>query len=340
MSIKATISTVGAGIVGLAIVIVVLSSVVGLALGFVGGEAAVVEPAPSDYTVVGENQEAQDLTVTASTGTAVELASDGYVDIPAPNSSTRADGWALAVTVEPDSLDSESAYTIYAEANATIYVGYEAGNYSAWYESASGSHGYVTAPASGDRQALGVAYNASVGALELYRDGERVDSSVLTASAEPRQPAYEWAGSLDEFRRYEAPIGAAGHAAYASDAVQVIDADNATHRVMFNDVAPETVYYADGDAELVGETSLGDGVAPPPMERGVDYEIRTDPLSVRATSDGYLADAPVLFADTPAGPFGQLLTTVTGIGGSALGVLIIGLLAAAGVAVIDEFDSM
>jgi hypothetical protein len=339
MSIKETISTVGAGIVGLAVVIVVLSSVVGLALGFVGGSTAIIEPAPSDYTVVGDNQEAQDLTVTPSTGTAVELASDGYVDIPAPNASTRSDGWALAVTAEPQTIDANNSYTIYAEANATIYVGYEAGNYSAWYESDSGSHGYVTAPASGGREAIGVQYNTSVGELELYLDGTQVDSSVLTATPEPRQPAYEWDGTLDEFRRYEAPIGAAGHAAYASDAVQVIDPENATHRVMFNDVAPETVYYADGDAQLVGETSLVDGVAPPTMERGVDYEVRTDPLSVRATSDGYLADAPVLFADTPAGPFGRLLNTLTRIGGSALGVLIIGLLAAAGIAVIDEFDS-
>lgn len=339
MSIEDTISTVGGAIVGIAVVVVVLASVFGIAFGLVGGGDTVLEPAPSAFTEIGDGDNGDEVTVTPSTATAVELVANGYVEIPEPNASTRADGWALAVTAEPQTIDANNSYTIYAEANATIYVGYEAGNYSAYYESASDTHGYVTAPASGGREAIGVQYNTTVGELELYLNGTQVDSSVLTATAEPRRPAYEWDGTLDEFRRYEQPIGAAGHAAYAADAVQVIDPTNATHRAMFNDNAPSEVYYADGDATLVGETALVDGVEPPAMDRGVDYEVRIDPLAVRATSDGYLANAPVLFATTPPGPFGSLLTTLQGVGGSALGLLVIGILAMAAVAVIDEFNS-
>jgi len=344
MSTKETISTVGAGIVGLAVVIVVLNSVFGLAFDFVGGDSGadqVFEPAPDALTFVTDGTSVSDaFDVTPGTGTAVGLFADGYVDIPPPDAATRADGWAIVVTAEPQTIDSDNSYTVYAEDNATIYVAYEAGNYSAWYES-NGSHGYVTAPASGGQESIGVQYNSSVGELELYLDGAKVDSSVLSASAEPRQPAYEWDGTLDEFRRYERSIGAAGHAAYAADPVQVIDPANGTHRAMFNSDHSDEVYFANGSASLIGDTEIVDGVQPPELDRGSDFELATDPIRIRATSGGYLDRAPVVFVFADGGTvFGALLQQLAAVGGSALGLLVVGVLVAAAVAVTEEFGGM
>lgn len=340
-----TVSTVGSALVGLAVVVVVLNSVFGVAFGFVGGDSGadkVFEPAPDALSVVTDGTSVNDaFDVTPGTGTAAGLSADGYVDIPPPDAATRADGWAVLVTAEPQTIDPNNSYTVYAEANATIYVSYEAGNYSAWYESESGGHGYVTAPAPDGQTAIGVQYNTTVGELELYLNGAKVDSSVLTATAEPRQPAYEWDGTLDEFRRYEHPIGAAGHAAYAADPVQVIDPTNATHRAMFNANDADEVYYANGSASLIGETELVDGVQPPELRRGTDYELATDPIRIRATSDGYLDGAPVVFVFADGGTvFGGLLQTLAGVGASALGLLVVGVLVAAAVAVTDEFGGM
>lgn len=342
---RETVSTVGAALVALAVVVVVLNSVFGVAFDIVGGDSGadeVFEPAPDEQTYVTGGSEVNDaFDVTPGTATAAGLYADGYVDIPPPDAATRADGWAVLVTAEPETIDRDNSYTVYAEANAAIYVSYEAGNYSAWYESASGGHGYVTAPAPAGQTAIGVQYNTTVGELELYLNGAKVDSSVLTATAEPRRPAYEWDGTLDEFRRYEYAIGAAGHAAYAADPVQVIDPANATHRAMFNSDDPNEVYYANGDATLTGETEVVDGVQPPELRRGTDYEIATDPIRIRATSGGYLDGAPVAFVFASGGTvFGGLLQTLVSIGGSALGLLVVGVLVAAAVAVTDEFGAM
>jgi len=344
MSIQDTITTVAAGLLGIAIVVVILNSVFGVAFDLVGGGAdadAVFEPAPDSFATVTSGSDVNDaFTVSPSTGNAIRLFADGHVDIPPPDAATRADGWALAATVEPQTVDPANSYIIYAEANATILVRYEAGNYSAYYDDGSLS-GTVTAPASGDRQAVGVTYNESAAELRLYVDGQQQDTTALSSTTEPRQPAYEWDGTIDEFRRWETPVGDATHAAYASDPVQPLAPATTTHRVMFNNDDPDEVYYANGIATLVGETELVDGVEPPTLTRGTDFELATDPIRIRATSGGYLDDAPVVFVFASGGTaFGGLLQRVATIGVAVLGLLVVGLLVAAGVAVTNELDGM
>jgi hypothetical protein len=318
--------------------------VFGVAFDLVGGGAeadAVFEPAPDSFKTVTSGSDVNDaFTVSPSTGNAIGLFADGYVDIPPPDAATRADGWALAATVEPQTVDPDNSHIIYSEANATVLVEYEAGNYSARYDDGSLT-GYVTAPASGDRQAVGVTYNESAAELRLYIDGQLRDSAALTSTAEPRQPAYEWDGTIDEFRRWDRPVGTATHAAYASDPIQPLAPGSTTHRAMFNRDDADELYYANGSATLVGETELVDGVEPPTLTRGTDFELATDPIRIRVTSGGYLDDAPVVFVFASGGTaFGGLLQQVVSIGVAVLGLLVVGLLVAAGVAVTNELDGM
>lgn len=296
-------------VVGLA----VLGPVVGIAQDDIGTNSSVIEPAPNSFTFVADGEQSPDsLSVTPSTGTALAVsgATDGFVDIPPPNATTRQDGWALAATVEPLTVDTNNTHVIYAEANATILVQYEAGNYSARYETASGDTAYVTGVASGGRQAVSVEYRNATSQLRLYINGSVVDTATPTAAVEPRQPAYEWDGTIDEFRRWQTPVGDTTHSAYATDPVQVLNTSNATHRVMFNDNDPSEVYYANGNATLLGDTQLVTGVQPPQLTRGTDYEIQTDPIEIRALSGGYLNGAPVVFVEQRG--LSQTLASITG----------------------------
>lgn len=340
-----TVKQVGGAIVMIALTVVILNSVVGVAFDLVGGGSGadtVLEPAPDALAYVTDGSDINDaFDVAPGTGTAAGFFADGYLDVPPPDAATRADGWAVAATVEPLTVDPANTYVVYAEANATILVTYDAGNYSAWYETPSRDTAAVTAPASGGQQAVGVEYRNATSELRLYVDGTLVDTDTADATVAPRQPAYAWDGTIDEFRRWAAPVGDATHAAYASDPVQVLNSSTATHRAMFNTDDPDEVYYANGSGSLVGDTEIVDGVQPPELAQGTDYEIATDPIRIRATSGGYLDGAPVVFVFASGGTvFSGLLQRVVSIGGATLGLLVIGVLVAAAVAVADEFGGM
>lgn len=341
MSTLPTIKKVGGALIGLAVLVAVLNPLFGIAFDMVGvgdSASAVLEPAPSEFDYVADGESVDtDFEVRPSTGDALGVSGDAYAEIPDPNATTRDDGWALAVTVEPGDIDPENTHLIYAEANGTIVVQYEAGYYSAYYETDDGRDAFVTTPAGGDRQAIGVTYRAASDELALYLDGTQVDTDSPDSTTEVRKPAYEWDGTIDEFRRWETPQGNATHAAYASDAIQVLDPANATHRAMFNDNDPETVYYATGNATLVGDTTLEAGVEPPEMVASTDYELATDPIRIRAVDGGYLDGAPVLFAGgASGGVFSGLLLSLVSVGRAALGLLVVGVLVLGAQAISNE----
>jgi hypothetical protein len=315
--------------------------VFGLAIGLTGG-SAVLEPAPETATEVDDiDQPGDSLSVRATTGNALYLDGGGaYVDDPTNESVFTDGGWAVALVAEPSRegrLTESDTASLYAAGNETVHLLYEEGNWTARYAS-GGATAYVEAPASLDgRTAVAATYNTTSGELELYRDGTRVDSAPLTAETVPRDPAYSWIGSIDEARTWNATLGPDRQAAYASDPVQPLPA-NASARLMFNDGRVTTVYYADGDATLVGETRLVDGVPGPDLVRGEDYETGAEPFTFRVIGGGYLDGAPVVFLGGGGGVFGGLIDQLMSVGTSALGLLVVGLLVAAAAWVQDQFS--
>lgn len=339
--IRDVIATIGTGIIGIAIIVVALSPVIGLAVDLTTG-SAVLEPAPEVDTEVDDiNQPGDSLEVRATTANALYLDGGGaYVDDPT-NESVFTDGsWTIGMVAEPsreDRIDDDDTVSLYAADNETVHVLYEEGNWTARYES-DGATAFVEAPADLDgRTAVAATYNTSAGALELYRDGERVDSAALTAETVPRDPAYSWIGSVDEVRTWNATLGPDRHAAYADDPVQPLPA-NASARLMFNDNDPTTVYYADGDAERVGETDLVGGVDGPDLVRGEDYETGAEPFTFRAVGGGHLDGAPVVFLGGGGGAFGGVIDQLVRVGTSALGLLVVGLLVGAAVWLQEQFN--
>lgn len=341
MSIDQSVSQIGVAIILIAGLVALLSPLVGIGFEAGGGGLTGVddalEPAPSTFTYLADGSgSSRQITVRPSTGTALNVSGDGYADVPDPNASTRDGGFAMAVTVEPDRID-ENTYHVYAEGNGTLVVLLADGDWTAYYETDSGDQAVVSAGASGDRQALGVEWRGSSDELALYLGGSEVDTDVADGSTQARSPAFEFDGTVDEFRRWDQPVGDSIHAQYADDPIQPLETDTATHRGMFNDDDPSQLYYANGSLNLTGQTTLTAGVQPPSMVEGDDYEIRFDPVEVRATSGGYLADAPVMFvAGDVGGAFSGVLETLVSVGGSALGLFVVLVFLIAASAIYDE----
>jgi hypothetical protein len=342
--IQTVVSTIGAGVIGIALIAVVLSSVFGLALDLTGG-SAVLEPAPETATEVGGiDQPGNSLQVRATTGNALYLGGGGaYVDDPTNESVFESGSWTVAMIAEPSrdgAFGEEDTLTLYAAGNETVHLLYEQGNWTARYEAPSGQTAYVQAPASLDgRTTVGATYNASADELSLYVDGTLADSDAPDATTVPRNAAYSWIGSIDEVRVWNSTRSASQHAAYHDDPVQPLPA-NASARLMFNDGQPARAYYASGDATIYGETGLVDGVAGPDLVGGDDYETTTEPFTFRIVGGGYLDGAPVVFLGGAGGAFGGLLDQLISVGTTALGLLVVGLLVGAAVWVQDQFNAM
>ena len=328
-----TAKTVGIGVIGIALIAVVLSAVFGMVFAFAGG-GAILEPAPQQFVEVDSGDELPaGFSVDASTGNSLGLYGDAYADIP--NNIAENGSWTFAATAEPMG-NPDATYVLYGEQNETLLILKEAGQWTARYE-VNGDTAFVSAPATEDRQTVGVTWADTAGELRLYVDGEMRDTASPTATSAPRSVAINWDGTIDEVRGWSAALGNATHSDYHADAVQPIQTSDATLRLMFNDGQQQTAYYVDGDAEIVGGSSVNDGVEPPALVEGEDYEVRTSPVEVRATDTGYVSDAPVILVSWPASTFANLAENLAATGASALGLLVIGLFVLAARAVLDEF---
>lgn len=309
-SAQSIIAAVVIGIVSL-IGLVIAGGIVGVGvdMGVTDTETA-LEPAPTEYVKLDADvEDASALDVSASTGTAVALQSDGYVE--PPTNVTNSTSWTFMATADPDG-DPDATYGLYAERNATLVVLKEGGNWTARYN-ASGDTAYVEGPAAEDRQSVGVEWANGSDELRLYVNGTLEDSAAPTATTEPRNVSQHWNGSIDEVRAFDTAVGGSVHSDYHADGVQPLDTTNASLRLMFNDGRLTTAYRTAGDAEIVGNASTTRGVQPPEMVLGDDYEVDTGatPTEFRVTSAGYLADAPVVLIEG-ASPLAESLFGIAG----------------------------
>lgn len=284
-----------------------------------GPAFAFLEPAPEEFEEVGAGNELPDnWDVVASTGTAVELdGQSAYVDDPT-DEDVFEDDWSVAMTVEPDEeINDQATHVLYAQNNETVLLLHEAGEWTARYET-GGQSAYVDSDADLDGESSIVATWAEAdNELALHVDGVEVDTASPTDATESRSTAVSWYGWIDEVRVWDTAVDSAVVIDYDDDAVQPIPEDAAA-RMMFNTEQEEVVYYADGDtyysdgdAEFVGDVEFVDGVEPPNVEEGVDYEIETEPVQIRVLDGGYLEDAPVVVATWDDGGALAQLSAVT-----------------------------
>lgn len=352
--IQDAVQTIGPAIILIAIVVVALSTVFGLVPELFADQQTFEDEAGFESGTLTEgDDEVAGLEVSVSTETGVQMgANESYVDDPTPNATFTNGSWAVAITAAPaDGFNENATYTVYGAANETVLILYEDGNWTARYAE-GGQTAFVTGNVTSDDdggffglfeddeqfgEPLVVEWDAAAGELTLYVDGSEADTAALTSGIVARDAAISWHGTLDELQIINATVGASAASEYAAAPSTPLAPGEAAARMQFDDGRATTVYYADGSATFVGDTAIGSGVADPAFVEGDDYALSTDPVTLTATDDGELADAPIVYVSWSGGPFAGVLAAVQTTGGTALGLLVLGLLALAGRAVIDTF---
>lgn len=336
--IQSTVKTVGGALVAIVVVALVLATMFGVVPQLLGDDA-VFETGADGFEsgeLVSGNDEAAGIEVALTTETgAVMGANESYVDDPTPP-ETWGDPWTVAITAElHEESNSQATYVVYGADNETVLMLYEDGEWTARYDDGSMS-AYVAGDAEiGEQTPLVAAWDGTE--LSLYVDGELVDNSTLTSDTVSRDAAISWYGTLDEVQILTANVGAAGAEQYADAPTAPLQPADAAARLQFDEGRATTVYYADGDAELVGDVAVGPGVSDPALARGTDYEVSLSPVTVEALDGGHLKDAPIVYVTWSDGAFAGVVHTVRDVGGSALGLLIVALLVLSATALLRQF---
>ena len=353
-----TTKTVGAAIVMIALVALVLATVFGF-IPHVLDDDATFEPGADGFEsgeLMTGGDEPAGLEVALTTGTGVVMgANESYIADPTSAETFSEGSWTVAVTAEPDlDINKNATYTIYAADNETVHILYEDGYWTARYAD-GGQTAYVEANATASESSGGffgffeeeepvktplvVEWDEGTGELRLYVAGEHADTSSLTTETVPRGAAISWYGTLDELQIIGDSVGLSGAESYADAPTAPLQPADAAARLQFDDGRETTVYYADGDAEFVGDVAIGAGVSDPALVRGHDYGVGLSPVTVVALDDGRVEGAPIVYVTWSDGPFAGVLYTVQSVGSSALGILVIGLLVLAARTVWREFGS-
>jgi len=342
-----TIRLIGAGLIGIGILTVVLAAVFGTAFGMVGFGTGEEEITPVfdeavELSIDVDEDDEIFVGVEATRGNALSLDGSGYLEADEPD-EWDAGAWSVAAVGIPDpqraDLDGE-AYTLLTPASddSELLVVWDRGEWVAFYESDDGA-GVVRLDGEATTTPVVVTFDGD-GELALHVDGE-TNTTTLSPTTNSYPDPFRWVGEIDEVRYFDGALTASQIETYQNDPVDPLaDADHRA-RWMFNEDSGETTtgYQGAEDGTLVS-ASFGAGVAGPDLEHGVDFNASASPLSVTILSGGYLDGAPTAFVTVEGSAPGLvgLLQSARGIGASALGLLVVGLLVAAARTVMDDFE--
>jgi hypothetical protein len=345
-NILSTIKTVGSVIAMVAVIVAVLTQVFALpSLTAASPTLAIVFPGGDDVADLGAPNPDNVTDVSPTQATQANLSESGYITSPIDDSTYDSD-WAVGVTVTPaDSLDSDETASIFAADNANVSILLEEGQYTARVVDGSQSAYVETAADLDNRSKLAVERDGDT--VSLYENGSLADQNTTSAGSVSHSHPVSWAGSIDELRVWSAVGSGDGYAKrYSADPVAAIGFADRVGRAQFNGHDADRMF---GQSSLTFESGVNiiDGGLEPPVAiaEGSDYELSASPVQIEVLDGGYLDDQPVLFVagggplEIGGGPFASLLQSLVGIGGSALVLIVVGVLALAAQVVMDEFSS-
>jgi len=282
----------------LKVVIPVIVAVLLLPLfaGFSFGGTATFDPYQGTQEVsdklVGEPQQ---LDVEATTGKALRFDGDDHVDIQSQNFSQGSWTVVSAVRLHPDTNRNDT-YDVYAWGNGSLLLQYDAGQWSVYYENATGADAKATidAPSPSDGlTTVGARYNETENELVVVHDGTVSDPVALDNDTTSRNLSRPWNGTIDEVRGFDAAVNNSTLDTYADDPIAPLPNTNRSSRYMFDEGEGGTTkaYFIGGDVDIDGATWT-DGVPKPGLSEGTDYEIKTSPLRLVIPAGSYLIGAP------------------------------------------------
>ena len=331
-----TAKLVGGALVLLILLVVILGPIGGLLLDAATVQASFEPTAGEGYEISGESDVPDGFDVAATTGYGVALSDGAYVD-GIDGSETFNESWTVLATASIDEAYENATMDVFAHDNASVLVQYQEGDWAAEYaEDGEYAQASIEASDPTNLTALAVTWDGVELAID---DGDIADHGTLSEDRDPRGVAIGWEGTIDEVRTigYDAPSAAID--AYLADPIDPLAGETHDARLMFDEGSGETttIYYADGEATLVGAEWTADGVDDPGLVQGVDYDVSTSPLEVTPLVDGYLDGAPVAWYSWDDSFWGDVGVEIISIGGVALGLIALALVVIVAARIMDEF---
>lgn len=323
--------------------LIALVIVIPIAVSFVGGGVfapgvdgvAAVDPVVDQAVTVDEtvNAEPSGLDVSLTTGNAVSFpaGADARYVKSAHGDQWRNGSWGVMLVADLDEeVNQDAAYTAFAADNGTIHLMRTDGDWLAYYDNGtdsasvrvdarpqSSNSGFFGGLFSGETAAEPVVVRWDDGASTLsIATPDHAANATADTTTEPRPPAFDWVGTLDEARIVSQYPTRADTDSYLSEPVAVLpdSEQQQAARYMLDEATGTTTepYYTAASADVVGGELGATGVDGPALANGTDYQLSFGPLAIEALAGGELDGAPVVHLNWGGGVSG-IVSTVAGV---------------------------
>lgn len=252
--------------------------------------------------------------------------------------------WSVCTWGEVDSAAANDTMTaISADGRALIQYNGSDGNWSGWYFDDGSTDSYivnVSAPNQpGNLTNVCLIHNSTD--LAIYRNNTPGEVKSTTGSniADAHLNATNWHGVLEETRVVDVALSSSQRQGLVDHPNRPLSGATPTARLMYDTRAsnPSTlpVYWSDTRIRL-SNASIVDGFPGENIVQGTDYKVQFGTFKTISSSDK-LDGAPTAWATVTTVGAGAIIDRVVNVGGSALGLIAIGLLAIAGMKLADYF---
>lgn len=307
-----------------AIAVIIVSLFLNLSFaGSAAVNASVDDPAVLDTSI---DRVPKSVTVKATRGNALAFDGDDAVESTAPENLTEG-SWSVCAAAElDDGANPNATYDVFAYANESLLLQYDAGYWSVYYNNSTASgKATIEAPNASDGLTKVCArYNATSGELVVARDGTISSPSALNTNVTERNLSSSWQGRLDEIRAFHNANPNSTTVAYADDPIKPLEQQDRAARWMFDEGegSETTAYFAGEESTIVGATWT-DGI--PGGEVPSDsYSLSGEPFTLHIESGGYLVGAPVEYVSWDAN---RLPFDIVRLGGILLALAILATIA-------------
>lgn len=322
-------------LIGVMLAVVIGASMVGGGVfvpGVDGG--ASVEPVVNQSVTVDQTVDSEPtaLEVSLTTGHAVSFPADAqarYVE-SVHGDQWRNGSWGVMLVADLDEeINQDAAYSAFAAGNGSVHLMRTDGDWLAYYDNGtdsasvrvdarnqSSSGGLFGGIFSGETAAEPVVVRWDDGASTLHIETpDHAANATADSDTEPRPPAYDWVGTIDEARVVSQYPTRADTDSYLSEPVAPLpdSEQQQAARYMFDEESGTTTepYYAAASADVIGGELGATGVDGPGIANGTDYELSFGPLAIEALAGGELDGAPVVHLNWGS-PVAGIVSTVAG----------------------------
>jgi hypothetical protein len=321
------VERVGSIAFGIVILVVVLSTLVGT---FTIAQGSI--PLNNGVATF-DSPDVQNATIKNSTGRAAALNGNGAVEVTGAL-GVRGDTWSFSTFV---AVDNSSRSQVVWSVRDNWVLSYDGGTseWVLWYYNSSSTNSYSTAVAASPSGLTNVQAQRDGQTVTLYNGTDASSSFTITPgtdSSAPLPATQSLDGRLEETRVWKTTLNASQRQALRDEPLNPVGVGNRTARLMFDTSGSGVaIDFTGASGSLTGDATRGSGFAGTKLVAGVDYRIDTSgQVRLIALDGGSLEDMPRVAVIHNGlhgiGILGQLLGVIN----SALGVLTLLMLAAAG----------